>query len=108
MNYLNIFLPKGKLSIKEFWHTQLMLLIGFFAIFAVSLFFAGTAGEGSPKTLFIMGVGFVLMFWGNLMSVIKRCRDAGINTAWTATTLFPYIGLVAWLIISFLKTKESE
>lgn len=108
MNYLNIFLPQGKLSIKEFWHTQLILLVGFLAIFAVSLFFAGTAGEGSPKTLFIISIGFVLMFWGNLMSVIKRCRDAGINTLWTIAIFLPYVGLVAWLVISFLKTKESK
>lgn len=108
MNFLNIFLPAGQLSIKEFWQTQFKLIIGFFIIFAISLLFAGTAGEGSPKTLFIMAVGFALMFWGNLMSIIKRCRDAGINTAWTIAIFLPYVGLLAWLVISFLKTKESE
>jgi uncharacterized membrane protein YhaH (DUF805 family) len=96
------------MTTREFWLTQAKLLIMFLVIFVISLFFAGKAGEGSPVTLTIMAIGFVLMAWGNLMSVIKRCRDAGIDTWWTLATFLPYVGLLVVLVISFLKTKESE
>ena len=108
MKYLKLFLPRGTMTTREFWMAQAVLLVMFLIVFVVSLFFAGTAGEGSPVTLNIMGLGVVFLIWANLMSLIKRCRDAGINPWWTLATWLPYVGVVAWLVISFLKTKETE
>lgn len=96
----------GESQRSEYWAVN---IIGFLVIvigyaIAIGLIAFGDIGMFLGAVLCItIFVGHVWLF---IATSMRRCRDAGINTWWTAAVFIPYIGIVPWIVIGVLKTKE--
>lgn len=95
----------GLATRSEYWGVQLVglgLLLVLMLVSGILLSFAAIVG-----IILILAV-VVSYIWVVLATTVRRCRDAGINPWWTASTLIPYIGFIPWIVIGVLSTVKND
>lgn len=93
----------------EYWGVTVIITLAFFFLIVV-----GTVFMGLGTSLAIIAGGFVILaatamyIWYFLAVTVKRCRDADINTWWTAACFIPYLGCIPWIVFGCLPSVKKE
>ena len=111
--YKNSFNFSGKTSRRDFWITELwllliyFLLVGFgFAIYSDCLF--GACDDFRPYIL-IPFYGFSMISGiPNIAIQVRRLRDAAKNPWWLLISLVPFIGTITLLVFYASPSKEKK
>ena len=111
--YKNSFNFSGKTTRRDFWITELwllliyFLLVGFgFAIYSDCLF--GACNDFRPYIL-IPFYGFSMISGiPNIAIQVRRLRDAAKNPWWLLISLVPFIGTITLLVFYASPSKEKK
>lgn len=105
---LKYFSFSGVSTRSEFWAVAIITFIMsmIMAIVAGLLFAGGDTGTIFGAILFI--VIAIAGAWLSFATTIRRCRDSGLNPWWTLGCIIPYIGLIVWIVIGVMQTKNQE
>lgn len=104
---MDYFSFNGQSSRSEYWGVLLVLtIVGFILGFVLG--FAMIAAESLALFFLLLILVIVaISLWLTIAVIVRRCRDAGINTWWTAATFIPYIGFIPLIVIGCLKTETT-
>ncbi len=95
----------------EFWAVNLIggIVAGLVAVLSFVLI-----GFGMDNSNFLIAFGSVLLvadiiaaFWLSIATSIRRCKDAKINSWWSAAACLPYVGWIVFIVIGCLKTENA-
>lgn len=98
----------GTATRSEYWGVILVTWAISVAASLVFLLFVGMGSVGSVVGLLGFLAVIVFNVWLNLATMIRRCRDAGINPWFVLTLLIPYIGFVSMIVFGCLPSKSLE
>ena len=98
----------GVATRSEFWAVTIItfVLSLVMAVVAGLLFAGGDTGTLLGAILFIaIAIGGT---WLSIATIVRRCRDSGLNPWWSLGCFVPYIGLIVWIVIGVMQTKNQE
>lgn len=81
----------GKATRSEYWGISIICYL----LALPALFFAGILGG-------------LIIIWTLLSTTARRCRDAGINTWFSATILIPWVAVIAVIVLGCLNTEKEK
>lgn len=100
---------KGTATRSEYWGVTVIITLVYFFLIVL-----GTIAMGLHSPFGIMLGGFIILaatvmyIWYFLTVTVKRCRDADINTWWTAACFIPYVGVIPWIVFGCLSSVKKE
>ena len=98
----------GTASRSEYWGVTIITFICFVIL---NIFGSVLMTTGEVLGLFLGGAlmlaTFVFYIWCFLAVTVKRCREAGINTWWTAACFLPYVGFIPWIVFGCLSPEKK-
>lgn len=98
----------GTAGRSEYWGVTIITFILFMvAIFIGTIFMTTLEVSGMILGGLIMFVSLVFYLWFFLAVTVKRCREAGINTWWTAACFIPYLGWIPWIVFGCLPPEKK-
>jgi uncharacterized membrane protein YhaH (DUF805 family) len=106
--YKKYFEFNGVAKRSEYWGVNLIAYVALLAFVLIGFLFTLLGTFGSIIGLLVMLAGVVLCGWASLATIVRRCRDAGINVWFTLAIFMPWIGFVPWIVFGCLKTENID
>jgi uncharacterized membrane protein YhaH (DUF805 family) len=99
-NFKSNFNFDGTATRSEYWGVILITwLIAWAAIIVI---------ETSLLGALVGLVACIASIWAMIAVTMKRCRDCGLNTWWTAATFIPIVGWIVMTVIGVLGQTQGE
>lgn len=109
MNIEKYFSFYGLATRSEYWGTQIVSYLVFFAVVILaSLISIGSGPSGTIAIGVFIFLLIVPLTWVVMATTARRCRDAGINPWFTAAIFIPYIAIIPWIVFGCLKTQVRD
>jgi len=95
----------GRAGRSEYWGANIVGMLLALVGYAIAVAFVMADSAGLVFGIITSVAVAVAYCWLWISTSIRRCRDAGINTWWTAAVFVPYVGFVVWIVIGVLESK---
>jgi uncharacterized membrane protein YhaH (DUF805 family) len=106
--YKKYFEFNGTANRSEYWGVNLIAYAVLLVTLLIGLLFTTLGIFGSIIGLLIMLAGLVLCGWASLATIVRRCRNAGINVWFTLAIFIPWFGFIPWIVFGCLKTENKD
>lgn len=99
---------RGSAGRQQFWAVSVIAVFAGFII--PSLLSAIGAPGGNASGIAALGMlgTLVIGTWAYCATAVRRARDAGISPWWVLLTFVPFLAVIIFLVLGFLRSASRE
>ena len=99
---------RGFAGRQQFWAVSVIIVVAGFFIPGLLSAFVTPGGNGSGIAALGMLGSIVIGTWAYIATAVRRARDAGISPWWVLLTFVPFLAVIIFLVLGFLRTAPRE